>query len=179
MVRLYSLRDKTGRRLSENPVPMRRYAAFNYDDYLCLRPPLLLWIAVLYLSRAITLPIVMGLGYFVGVDHDAINLLQGFWTIETLFPSLIAATMLYAMVRRLPSASTVVRWIWAHGRILLTASAVMDLVLLVLHGLQRDALVDQAAPSLVAAILNLYFVLYILMARRVRDTFADFPAVPA
>lgn len=33
----------------------RRYTPSSYDDYFCLKPPVLLWIAALYLSRAVVL----------------------------------------------------------------------------------------------------------------------------
>lgn len=35
----------------------RTYSPASYDDNWCLKPPLLLWVALIYLSRAISLPV--------------------------------------------------------------------------------------------------------------------------
>ena len=156
---------------------MARYTASSYDDYLCLRPPLLLWLSVLYYSRAIALPIVMAMGRFAGVNNNAIQLLRGLWSLQTLIPSLIAAAILYAMFQRVPTAPRPVRWVWAHGRLLLTLSAVIDLSLVGISLLRLDEQNSQMLPLLAAGALDAYFLLYILTARRVRDTFAHFPAV--
>jgi hypothetical protein len=73
------------------------YPASHYDDHLCLKPPLLLWVAALYLSRAVTLPIAMAIAHFAGVDQKAITLTRALWSVDGLVPSLIAAAVLYAL----------------------------------------------------------------------------------
>jgi hypothetical protein len=151
------------------------YPASHYDDQMCLKPPVLLWLAVLYLSRALSLPIAMALGHFAGVDEKAITVFQGFWSADALIPSAIAAVMVYALVRRLPTASRQVRWIWAHGRIVLALSAVLDIALLAIALIRQGEINDQSIWSLVAVAGDLYFLLYILLARRVRQTFLEFP----
>jgi hypothetical protein len=153
----------------------RTYPASHYDDQMCLKPPFLLWVAVLYLSRALTLPIAMALGHFAGVDEKAITLFRGIWSADALIPSTIAAVMLYALVRRLPTASPPVRWIWAHGRIVLAVSAVLDIALLTMALIRQGEINDQSIWSLVAAGGDLYFLIYILAARRVRHALLEFP----
>jgi hypothetical protein len=152
------------------------YSASSYDDHLCLKPPLLLWLAVVYLSRAVTLPAAMGIGTFAGVNADAIALFHGLWSIQTLLPSAIALCVLYALCRRVPSASMPVRWIWANGRILLAASAGTDLLLSLISLIQQGEIDDQTLMSLLTGAVDAYFLLYILLARRVRDAFSEFPA---
>ena len=152
------------------------YPASHYDHQMCLKPPFLLWIAVLYLSRAITLPIAMALGHFAGVDDKAITLFRGIWSADALVPSAIAGVMLYTMVRRVPSASAQVRWIWAHGRIVLAVSALLDIGLLAIALIRQGEINEQTIWSLIAAAVDLYFVAYILAARRVRHAFLEFPA---
>jgi hypothetical protein len=154
------------------------YPSSQYDDQLCLKPPLLLWVAVFYLSRAITLPIAMALGHFAGVDSSAIAVFRDVWSVDGLIPSLMAAIMLYVLCRRVPNASKTVRWIWAHGRMFLALAASLDILLLLMAPLRRRELDDQSLPSVLAALVDLYFLLYILAARRVRDAFAEFPAPP-
>jgi hypothetical protein len=164
------------RRMRQSCSSPHLYSESSYDHYLCLKPPLLLWFAVLYLSRAVTLPAAMGIGTFAGVNADAIALFRGLWSMQTLLPSLIAICFLYALCRRVPGASKPVRWIWARGRILLAASAGMDLALSLISMIRHGEIDDQALMSLLAAAADAYFLLYILVARRVRDTFSEFPA---
>jgi hypothetical protein len=153
------------------------YSASSYDDFLCIKPPLLLWIAVLYLARAVALPIVWGLSSLAAMSPEARTLIFGLTSPSGLVPSLVAAAVLYALFRRVPAASDRVRWIWARGRSLLAVSAVMDLALsLAQSPLWRPSGADASPMPLLAAAFDLYFLVYILTTRRVRDTFADFPA---
>jgi len=151
------------------------YAASNYNDDLCLKPPLLLWVAVVFLSRAITLPVVMGICTFARVDSHALALFRQFWSSDTLIPSLIASVVLFTLFRRVPSASQPLRWIWARGRALLALSAGIDLATSLVLPIRQWEIDQQALVSLCAAGIDAYFLLYILVARRVRDTFAEFP----
>ena len=155
--------------------PSHSYPPSHYDDQLCLKPPLMLWVAVLYLSRTITLPIAMAIGHFAGVDSSAITVIRGLWSVNALVPSLIAAVFLYALCRRVPTASRPVRWIWAHGQIFLAISAVLDIALLVIGLIRQGEINDQSLLSLIAAVVDLYFLVYIFAARRVRDAFSEFP----
>jgi hypothetical protein len=156
--------------------PSHPYPSSHYDDHMCLKPPLLLWVAALYLSRAITLPIAMAIGHFAGVDANAITLFRGFWSVDALIPSLIAAVILYTLCRRVPTAPKLVRWIWAHGQIFLAVSAVMDIALILIALIRQGDINDQSLLPLPAAAIDLYFLVYILAARRVRHAFSEFPA---
>jgi hypothetical protein len=156
-------------------LPSHSYASSYYDSYLCLKPPLLLWAAVLYLSRSITLPIAMAFGRIAHVDSNALTAFRGFWSADGLIPSMIAALMLYALCRRVPNASRPVRWIWAHGRMILAAAAIIDIIRVLLAAMRRGEIDDQSLLSLVAAAIDLYFLVYVLAARRVRHAFSEFP----
>ena len=154
---------------------MPEYSASSYDDHFCLKPPLLLWVVTLYLSRAISLPLAIGMGHFAGASADTTHFFQDLINIYTVLPSVLAAAVLYAMFRRQPSASAGVRRIWAHGRGLLAAAAIIDCGVSI-YTIGRDGdLNDQSLPALLGIVLDLYFLVYILAARRVRDTFAAFP----
>jgi hypothetical protein len=151
------------------------YAPSSYDDYYCLKPTLLLWLAVVYLSRAILMPLLMGVGHFFNVNGDALQMFRDLWRAEALLPSAIAGAVFIALLRRAPSASRAVRWIWAHGRLLLAVAAVLDFTLSVVPLVRIGELNERTMPSLFAGVVDLYFLLYISVARRVRDTFSDFP----
>jgi hypothetical protein len=78
------------------------------------------------------------------------------------------------MCRRSNNASRPVRWIWTHGRILLALSAAADIALAIPQFMHLE-FTDDSVVSLVSAAVDAYFLLYVLAARRVRDTFLDFP----
>jgi hypothetical protein len=155
------------------------YAPSNYDEDMCLKPPLLLWLAAIYLARVIVLPIAIGIGHVAGVDARAMTLLRDFWSEDQLLPALFAMPVLYAFCRRLPTALQPVRWIWTRGRVLLALSAGLDMLRPFIARLWCDDTDDQFLASLLTSGIDMYFLLYVLAARRVRDTFVDFPPVLA
>ena len=155
----------------------RAYPLSSYDDFMCLKPPLLLWIAAVYLSRAVTLPILLGFSALGGGSSDISVFVGGFIDVESLLPSLIAAPVLCALFRRAPSGARAVRWAWAHGRLLLSTSAAADCSLSVMAAAShwgRDG--NQTGSFVLAASMDLYFLAYVMTAKRVRDAFSDFPA---
>lgn len=160
----------------EKSFKLDRYAPSAYDQHLCLKPPLLLLIAFAFLSRAITLPVIVHISSLAGGTSDTTHLVQGLFSVSTMVSSCIAALVLYAWSRRSPSGPRSARWIWTRGRTLLAFSAALDALLSV-----ADALVwhpistDQVATTLLAVSADVYFLTYILASRRVRDTFSDFP----
>jgi len=153
----------------------RSYAASAYDDDMCLKPTLLLWLAALFLSKAITLPIVIGIGHIAGVNTDAMTLLRDYWSKDQLLPATFAFPVLYACCRRVPAASDAVRWIWSRGRTLLSLAAVIDIALAFTSQFWHREPDQTLVGSIFSAGADLYFLVYILAARRVRDTFERFP----
>lgn len=151
------------------------YPESAYDHHLCLKAPLMLWVVALYLSRAVVLPMVAAIGAFAGVDSAALALVRRLWNANTLAPSLIALLVVVALILRVPKAPRLIRWIWAHGRILLAIAAGADLAMLLLTSLRQLELNDDVLVSLMLGVVDVYFLLYALLARRVRDTFAEFP----
>jgi len=156
---------------------MRRYGLNHYDANFCLKPPFLLSLAMLYLSRGILLLLLSSVGSLAALSSDTVMLLRGSIKLGTVIPSILGASLLYALGRRVPSASKAVRWIWSNGQVLLAAAALADVTVQLLNSplLYGDAY-DQTAWPLVAAMLDLYFLVYVFASRRVRDVFADFPA---
>jgi hypothetical protein len=151
------------------------YSPSEYDNYFCLKPPILLWGALLFLSRSITLPLIVALGNFAGVNSEALSVLRRLWSVEALAPSLLAAVVLYTLIRRVPSAPPLVRWIWAHGHLVLALSAGIDLILSSIAAIRIGNFEGDALLSLSSAAFDGYFLLYLMLARRVRDTFLEFP----
>jgi hypothetical protein len=151
------------------------YAPNDYDDNFCLKPPFLLWLALLFLSRGVLLPFVIGLSASGGGNSESIKYLKDVFATNALIPALIAAPVLLALLRRAPRASALFRWLWTHGRSLLTLSALIDLTF-ALRIVFEEGTVDQAAfGAIVSAGIDTYFLLYLLTVRRVRDSFSEFP----
>lgn len=151
------------------------YSPSNYDDEMCLKPPLLLWLAVLFLCRAIMLPVVIGIGHVAGVNADAMTQLRDFWSAEQLVPAVIAIPVLCALCWRSGAAPAALRSVWSRGRVLLALSAAVDIALPLISQLWQRQITDQFVLTLFASGVDVYFLAYILAARRVRDTFSDFP----
>jgi hypothetical protein len=154
----------------------RTYAPSSYDDHFCLKPPALLWIATLYLSRAVVLLIAYDVAPLVRLSSDFRDLLRGSVSVGLLVSSFIAAPVLYTLCRRAPTSTKPVRWIWAHGKLILALAAVVDCAASTLgSGIFQGDAANLLAGSLVAALFDVYFLVYILTTPRVRDAFADFP----
>jgi hypothetical protein len=142
---------------------------------MCLKAPPLLWLAVLFLSRGVLLPVVMGMGHFIGVDSRALTAFREYWRLDSLAPSLIAAVVLVVLCLRVPSAPALARRIWARGRILLIAAAVLDIALLAIAVFRQGEINDSSLLMLCSVVLDLYLLVYIVAAFRVRHVFSDFP----
>jgi len=150
------------------------YSPSAYDDYMCLKPSPFMWLALFWLSRAITLPILIGVGHIAGVNADAMTMLRDYWNADQLIPAAFALPVLFACCRRVHTAPRAVRTIWARGRTLLLVSAVLDIALSALAPWHHETS-DQSLLALSTAAVDLYFLAYVFAARRVRDTFLDFP----
>lgn len=158
-----------------HPNNPQSYSPSNYDDEMCLKPPLLLWLAVLFLCRGIMLPVVIGIGHIAGVNVDAMTQLREFWSAGQLIPAVIAIPVLCSLCWRSGSAPESVRRIWERGRVILAVSAVVDIALPLLSQLSQRQITDKFILTLFGSGVDIYFLVYVLAARRVRDTFLDFP----
>jgi hypothetical protein len=156
----------------------RSYSPSSYDDHFCLKPPALLWLAVIYLSRALLLVVIYVVSSMTlsRVNPQALATLRGTVSIYAFAPALVAAPVLYALVSRSPSSTKLIRWFWSHGRSILAVAAILDCAIAVYDSgaIGRD-LTDLNAGWLVAALFDVYFLVYILATPRVRDAFGDFP----
>jgi hypothetical protein len=154
------------------------YRPGDYDHEFCLKPPLLLWLAVLYLSRGFTLPVLVGMAHMAGVDPDVLSRLREFWNPGSLIPSSIAAPVLYSFFRRVPTAAAGVRWVWANGRTFLAVAAAIDMVVPFVVASWNRTLGEMPPGSWAASAIDVYFLAYVLGPRRVLDTFDSFPPSP-
>lgn len=156
------------------------YAESAYDHYLCLKPTPLMWLSMLWLSREITLPLIVGMAQMANVDPSALAALRRFWALDfSLVPAVIAALVLVTFFRRVPKATRAVRWIFGHGAKLLSSAAALDALLILTAIVTSGQFNDQTFLSCVALTADVVFLVYLLLSRRVRNTFKEFPAPEA
>lgn len=150
------------------------YPASAYDDQLVLRPPLGVWVTLAYLLRPIIVLVAS-----VTNKADRVGLLNLVypdrqWAVAHVLAALPAIAVALAYTRRDPSASTTVRWIWHHGRALLTASLALNVLFLLYPALTEHArLVTSALIQTTVCALLAY---YLFRSPQVADAFADFPS---
>jgi hypothetical protein len=155
----------------------RKYDLASYDHHFCLKTPGQLLIAILFLSRNLALPFLAFLGPLLGFNSDSAAFMKSGLSLAGLLAASPAALVLLSLCRRTPVASQVPRWIWAHGRALLAIAALGDCAVGVSAAPIWHGESNPTVPwSILTAAFDLYFLTYILAVRRVRDTFADFPA---
>jgi hypothetical protein len=68
-----------------------------------------------------------------------------------------------------------VRRIWARGHIFLAVSAILDIGLQAIAAIRQGEINNLSLLSAATAVVDLYFLVYILAARRVRHVFSEFP----
>ena len=159
-----------------------RYEFDDFDARGALKPSLTLLLAMLFLSRHVVIVILAGISTLIlkrrGIDTGGIIELLS--SPEFLLVSLPSVLLLIALMRRIPTASKSVRWIWCHGLWLLLIGAGMDITGMA-HGL--IVLTPQGAGAtgalyIIGVVLDVFIVLYLFRSRRVADTFSDFPSTP-
>ncbi len=158
----------------------RLYADSAYDDYFSLKPSLPLWLAVLFLSREITLPLLMGAAHVAGVNDGALSLIRELWSLDfSMAPAIPGAAVLYLFIRRVPTASLLVRRAWSRGKMLLVIAAILDVAASVAKLTHGNAINDLTVISGISIGIDLAIIGYVAMSQRVLDTFADFPMTAA
>jgi hypothetical protein len=154
----------------------RTYDPSSYDQHFCLKAPGLLWLAAIYFSRAFLLLVIYVVSSVSRLGPQSMATLRGTVSIYAFIPSLVAAPVLYALLSRAPSSPKLIRWIWSHGRAILVVAAILDCAASIgSSGIIGGDIADLNAWLLLAAAFDIYFLVYILATRRVRDAFADFP----
>jgi|TARA_Y100000310_G_scaffold294267_1_gene324604 hypothetical protein len=155
-----------------------QYGLTDYADDGTLRISSMLWLVLIYLSRYVVIIALGAVSSFIssrrGLDLSGLAMLYS--SPDFLLASLPALLIIAANMRRVPRAHKSVRLIWRHGRGLLICSVLLDLCLLFIHRPER--LHQVSLLYVFGALIDLYLLVYLYSANRVRDTFADFPAAP-
>ncbi len=157
---------------------LKSYDLGSYDHNFCLKPPLMLWLEMLYLTRAVLIPFLSAVSSMGGAV-EASSVTRGYFGFADFVCAALAMIVLLAFLRRTPSASEFWRRIWSFGRILLAAAAMFDLSVSLYRFLQiTETDTMRSELLLLACTVDAYIVVYLLRSRRIRDVFSDFPARP-
>lgn len=159
---------------------MWRHPPEAYDRHGCLKVSVLLLGTMVYAIRHM---LIVFLAYNpspkLGSTFAFLQPLAEPWFVAADLPALL---VLLAWWQRRPEARPMWRFLWRHGRMMLTTSLLLQTGLLVhAHGLtllESYYLTQGERLALVSLVLNLLLVYYLWRSPRVADTFADFPANP-
>jgi hypothetical protein len=152
---------------------LKKYPASAYDDNLCIKISIGLWLTIVFLLR----PYVVMLLSFANMSNT-MELIHLLYVNDTTFAlSAVAAlptvVLFITWTKRRPDSGRAIRWIWNHGRAFLAVSIVLNLIIVVI-----SAFWARRGPQFadaIQAILIVYIILYLYRSERVRDTFQDFP----
>lgn len=156
--------------------PTNIYLPDDYDEHLCLKPPLGFWLCLLFLLR----PFVV---FVASVSNTAdrfgmLNLIypDHRWAMIHAAAAIPAFALLLIYTRRAPAAGKFLRRLWHHGRKLLAASALLNLAFL---GAAPILLQQKMTPIIgLQWILSFIVLYYLFRNRRIADCFAEFPPPP-
>jgi hypothetical protein len=141
-----------------------------------LRPSRILIASILFLCRDLLLIVAFGASGMAGASTKLGDLVDTDYLWLACSAAIPAAAILYAYFARAPDARPIVRWLWAHGRVLLLSSALAQIAV-VAASYWDDAGRLQAGPLADKAVVigELAVIGYVLLSSRVKDVFLDFP----
>jgi len=156
------------------------YNFSDYDKYLSLKINFELWLIIAYFLRPVILKIStiqMGRGTksaSVSGLKDLVypNDFGFFLAFLTIIPVVL---VIFAYMKRKPDAPDYIRTLWRNcGKLLLLAAALNVVVVFVPFLLDLAYRINLLGWGQLA--IAAYIIFYLMTSRRVRDTFADFPA---
>ena len=158
----------------------RQHLTLNdLDDYGCLRISFGLWLIIVYLCRHVVLLLLGATSSFATFTYGQMGasyavLYSNPWFLLASAPAL---PVLAAGLRRAPSAPSFIRLIWQAGTMLLSLAAVLDMAILGILLVTTSAQLEVIHLS--QTMLTAVCLLVLMRSKRIRDTFAEFPAPPA
>ena len=155
------------------------YSFSDYDKYMSLKLDLEMWLIIVYFLRPFILKVsTIQMGR--GAKSDSVSGLKDlvypndFGFFIAFLATIPVLILVFAYVKRKPGASGLVRKIWHNGRMLLVATAVLNLIIIFIPFLMdltyRINILGWAQLAIAVFIL-----FYLYTTQRVKDTFADFP----
>lgn len=157
----------------------RVYDYRDYDKHLSLKPDAGMWLVILYLMRPyIVLAASFRRGRGGGSDASAIRDMiypDDFVLTLGILATIPALLFIVTWAKRVPGAGDRIRWLWSNGGHLLAIAAACNIVI-VFVPLLTGIISRIHLAGWVQIGLSLFIIGYLYTSRRVKDTFADFPA---
>lgn len=147
------------------------YDAYRYDHNFVLRVSPLLYLIIFWsihhtLLLALSAFSNSGEVFGAAVDYAA--------SVPMLISDIPGVMVLAARINRSPDAGAKVRWLWRHGIKFLVLGLSVSTIATFNAYHQRIANSDNPEFWIIAA--NLVIIAYLVLSRRVREIFADFPS---
>jgi len=152
-----------------------KYEYWRYDKHFVLKPPLALKISLVVLCKDLILSLLLGATNFKSrgssLGSDAADIVQPVFIISAL----PAAALFLAMVSRDPKAGFLVRTLWKNGKILISLSVA---IYLLLFGLVFGLRLDNYSMIQLITLLSYFMILaYCWKSSLLTDALLDFPSV--
>jgi len=156
------------------------YSFRDYDQYLCLKPPAEFWLIVVFFLRPFILKIsTIQIGK--GAKNEAVRGLfdvvypEDFSFFLAVIATIPIVVIVIALAKRKPGATDLVKKIWRNGVKILMFAAVLNIVIvflpLVLGKISSIHMLGWIEMAVTALIMG-----YLVKSKRLKETFADFPA---
>lgn len=152
--------------MSHNP-----FDAYRYDDNFALRVSPFLWLIIIWSIHHTLLLVLSSLsksGYVFDLAKDYAA------SATMLMSDIPGAIVLIARLNRSPGAGPKIRWLWCHGTKFLIVGLSISTAATFIAYQQKISNPESFAFWVVAA--NLGSIAYLLLSRRAREIFADFPS---
>jgi len=152
-----------------------KYEYWRYDKHFVLKPPLALKISLVVLCKDLILSLLLGATNFKSrgssLGSDAADIVQPVFIISAL----PAAALFLAMVSRDPKAGFLVRTLWKNGKILISLSVA---IYLLLFGLVFGLRLDNYSMIQLITLLSYFMIFaYCWKSSLLTDALLDFPSV--
>lgn len=145
--------------------------AWRYDANFALKVSPFLWLIILWSCHHALL---LALGA-VSKSGDVFALMADYaYSVPLLISNIPGVIVLAARINRTPHAGAKTRWLWHHGITLLVLGLSISTVVTVYVYQQKIADPENFVFWMVA--VNLGFIAYLVLSRRARAIFADFPS---
>ena len=155
----------------------RVYPFDEFDQHLCLKPPLGLTLCLIFLCRDLLFAIDSMLSSARGSGIDMSMLISHRHHLIFIAGMMPALAVFWAHLRRLPGRSGVVRVVWQTGAVMLTAAVAIQSIpalMALWQGRWSGGELFESPWLLIpmAGILS-----YLFASKRLRDTFSDYPQI--
>lgn len=149
------------------------YSSTDYDSNFALKLSFFEWIIIIFSMRPFIIFVAS-----VSTKSDRFGLLNTFypnpvWALVSAIASIPTIVLLFAWVKREPSARQLIRYIWRNGRWLLTLSLLLNAGAFITPWLLGFGLSNLDKTQIAICGILLYV---LWRSSRIKDVFADFPS---